>query len=218
MSNNKCNLHLYLGKKDYEILNWKQSIPPRCFKFYIEQILLSYINGYPIALPSCKNFRNSVELKTKPIHIVLENDQIIDFLSKLDNGQKSKVIKEIILYYIRESESKYYVNNGNKSKKSKTPKPSVSVKTSNIKKESTNVVIDVSAQTKDKSIVETVTKNTTIFVDEAVQQKETVAETIQEPKINDKKVIKAPINTESKPQEKKNNPMMQALFKMSGDE
>ena len=95
-NNEKCNFHLYLGKKDYEILVWKNSLPPKCFKYFVEQILLSHINGYPIILPPTNN--EIVEVKSSPIHIVIENKQIIKFLSTITSGDKSKKIKENLTF------------------------------------------------------------------------------------------------------------------------
>ena len=89
MSKNKCNFHLYLGKKDYEILQWKNSLPPKCFKYFVEQILLSYINGYKIMLPPIQAQKN-IEFKSMPIHIVIQNEQIASFLSQLNSGEKAK--------------------------------------------------------------------------------------------------------------------------------
>ena len=202
--NNKCNFHLYLGKKDFEILSWKASLPPKCFKFYVEQILLSYINGYQIMLPFGNN-SCEVELKSTPIHIVIENEQIINFISQIDNGQKSKIIKEIILYYVRESRNTIFVSNGKKNKKQKSPQPSVSIKVSKIKQQRQTISVQKVAE--DVKSIE--------------KPKEVISENtnIKEVSRNDDNIIKAPINNEPKQTEKKNNnPMMQALFKMSGDE
>lgn len=204
MENNKCNFHLYLGKKDFEILSWKSSLPPKCFKFYVEQILLSYINGYQIMLPFGSN-NSEVELKSMPIHIVIENEQIINFISQIDAGQKSKVIKEIILYYVRESRNTVFVSNGKKNKKQKSPQPSVSVKVNKTKPQQKQIIS-----------VQKVVENTHIE-----KQKKDVSESINIQKTSqiDNNIIKAPINNEIKqPEKKNNNPMLQALFKMSGDE
>lgn len=204
MENNKCNFHLYLGKKDFEILSWKSSLPPKCFKFYVEQILLSYINGYQIMLPFGSN-NSEVELKSMPIHIVIENEQIINFISQIDAGQKSKVIKEIILYYVRESRNTIFVSNGKKNKKQKSPQPSVSVKVNKTKPQQKQIIS-----------VQKVVEDTNI---EKPQKDVSENISIQKTSQMDNNIIKAPINNEIKQLEKKNNnPMLQALFKMSGDE
>lgn len=203
MSNksDECNFHLYLGKKDYEILSWKNSLPPKCFKFYVEQILLSHINGYSIVLPPSKDIH--IECTSKPIHIVIKNEQVIEFLAHIDSGQKSKVVKDIILFYIRESRNFFYISSNKKSKKNKMSFTPPSIVKSQYKKnrlQSTSVTKTV------KKLPETTESSSVVS-----------APTPQTFESND--VIKAPIKENSTTQQKNSqNPLLQALFKMSGDE
>ena len=208
MNENKCNFHLYLGKKDYEILQWKNSLPPKCFKYFVEQILLSYINGYKIMLPPIQAQKN-IEFKSMPIHIVIQNEQIASFLSQLNSGEKSKIVKEIILFYIREAQDNAFVSSGKKKKKN--VQPSVSVDVKKIPKEKPKTInLTTPVQTKpvvsqpiEKEIKEPIKPNVNIAIPVSVNKPvESVAE---QSKTEERK------NT-------KNNPMMQALFKMSGDE
>lgn len=201
MSENKCNFHLYLGKKDYEILQWKNSLPPKCFKYFVEQILLSHINGYKIMLPPIQK-QSSIEFKSTPIHIVVENEQIIAFLSQLDAGEKSKVVKEIILFYIRETQDNVFVSSGKKKKKN--PQPTVSVDIKKIPKEKPKTVDIPVAK---KQVVEE--KDNTIKPNVSISLPSS-------PKVSEPATQSQPKAEERKPA--KNNPMMQALFKMSGDE
>jgi len=210
MSENKCNFHLYLGKKDYEILQWKNSLPPKCFKYFVEQILLSYINGYKIMLPPIQAQKN-IEFKSMPIHIVIQNEQIASFLSQLNSGEKSKIVKEIILFYIREAQDNAFVSSGKKKKKN--IQPSVSVDVKKIPKEKPKIV-NVSTPVQNKPV--------------ASQPTERETKEIIKPNVNisiptptSKPVESATVVEQSKTEERKpakNNPMMQALFKMSGDE
>ena len=201
----KCNFHLYLGKKDYEILSWKNSLPPKCFKFYVEQILLSHINGYEIMMPQVNII--SAQFKTTPIHIVIENEQIVDFLSKIDIGQKSKIIKEILLFYIREARHSIYVSSNKKNKKQNTPMPSVFVKTKKRPSSSTTVVVETKKNNTEKVVVSEKTDNQ--------NSKEVLP---VKPKVDDN-IIKSPIvENKEVPVKSNSNPMLQALFKMSGDE
>lgn len=209
MSENKCNFHLYLGKKDYEILQWKNSLPPKCFKYFVEQILLSYINGYKIMLPPIQAQKN-IEFKSMPIHIVIQNEQIASFLSQLNSGEKSKIVKEIILFYIREAQDNAFVSSGKKKKKN--IQPSVSVDVKKIPKEKPKTVSvstpvqnkPVAAQPVEKEVKEIIKPNVNISI--PTSSNKPVENT----------VIEQPRTEERKPA--KNNPMMQALFKMSGDE
>lgn len=209
MSENKCNFHLYLGKKDYEILQWKNSLPPKCFKYFVEQILLSYINGYKIMLPPIQAQKN-IEFKSMPIHIVIQNEQIASFLSQLNSGEKSKIVKEIILFYIREAQDNAFVSSGKKKKKN--IQPSVSVDVKKIPKEKPKTInIATPAQTKpvapqpvEKEIKETIKPNVNISIPTS-SNKPVGSTVVEQPKTEERKPAK-------------NNPMMQALFKMSGDE
>jgi predicted DNA-binding protein len=200
----KINFHLYLGKKDYEILVWKNSLPPKCFKYFVEQILLSHINGYKIILPPILIEENSNIVTGKPIHIVTENRQIIDFLSKIENGDKSKFVKEIILYYIRESRDSFMVSDNKKKKKKTTSTPQYFTKP-----ESTN------SRSNDK-------KDRDINIGQNIKQNNTVMQQLQKPvtqitqsTTSETELIK---ETEQKQKVSNKSPMMQALFKMSGDE
>ena len=196
----KMNFHLYLGKKDYEILVWKNSLPPKCFKFFVEQILLSHINGYDIVLPPVKYEIDEENVKQgRPVHLVIENKQIINFLTQIETGDKSKLVKEILLFYIRESRENFFVSDGKKKKKKSPVQQPRYVKQQNV-----NV-----AQTTSTKKVE---KQHTPIIKEESPEIPIVAEI-------EKTVVTPPIN--DIPKEKNNgtkNPMMQALFKMSGDE
>ena len=188
----KMNFHLYLGKKDYEILVWKNSLPPKCFKYFVEQILLSHINGHKILLPpmTLDGIEDSM-LIGKPIHIVTENKQIISFLNKIECGDKSKLVKEILLYYIRESRDFIPVADSKKKKK---------------KHNSQQITSRTSQNTRENAEQ----REVQTFI--SAKQTETTEDSIKS-----KDVIIPPIS--DKPKEKNNkNPMMQALFKMSGDE
>lgn len=199
-NNEKCNFHLYLGKKDYEILLWKNSLPPKCFKYFVEQILLSHINGYPIILPPFND--EIVKVKCSPIHIVIENKQIISFLSTLNSGDKSKKVKEIILFYIRTSRAGQTVSPTKKKKKIPPVVAPIIAKQKPPKK-------------KDRGISDNNNHNVL-----QIEQHETQAMQQNRIEITEEEgsgIIKAPIVTAPKPTTPK-NPMMQALFKMSGDD
>ena len=210
MNENKCNFHLYLGKKDYEILQWKNSLPPKCFKYFVEQILLSYINGYKIMLPPIQAQKN-IEFKSMPIHIVIQNEQIASFLSQLNSGEKSKIVKEIILFYIREAQDNAFVSSGKKKKKN--IQPSVSVDVKKIPKEKPkNVNISTPVQNKtiasqpaEKETKEIIKPNVNISIPTPASKPVESTTVVEQPKTEERKPAK-------------NNPMMQALFKMSGDE
>ena len=198
-NNEKCNFHLYLGKKDYEILVWKNSLPPKCFKYFVEQILLSHINGYPIILPPTNN--EIVEAKSSPIHIVIENKQIIKFLSTITSGDKSKKIKEILLFYIRASRSGQAISSTKKKRKTAPISTSINIPSKNQKKK------EVASNISKHNIVPSVQQETNM-----VQQGKNEPQ-----KEENDGIIKAPIVAAPKPSIPK-NPMMQALFKMSGDD
>ena len=201
----KCNFHLYLGKKDYEILSWKNSLPPKCFKFYVEQILLSHINGYEIMMPQVSI--NVAQFKSTPIHIVIENEQIIDFLSKIDIGQKSKIIKEILLFYIREARHNIYVSSNKKGKKQNNPMPSVFVKAKKKISPPTTVVVETKTNNVEKVITSPKTNNPPNNDNLPIKSK------------IDDNIIKSPIvENKELPAKSNSNPMLRALFKMSGDE
>lgn len=204
MSNSKCNFHLYLGKKDYEILQWKNSLPPKCFKYFVEQILLSYINGYKIMLPPIQE-HILVEPKSKPIHIVIVNEQIASFLSQLNAGEKSKTVKEIVLFYIREAQDSQFVSSNKKKKKRKPPQPSISVDINKIKKER---IIDKEIPV----VIEQ--KDTNIKPNINIPLPQPTTKPVEAQSVNKNEQQKAELP--KKPA--KQNPMMQALFKMSGDE
>ncbi len=209
MSENKCNFHLYLGKKDYEILQWKNSLPPKCFKYFVEQILLSYINGYKIMLPPIQAQKN-IEFKSMPIHIVIQNEQIASFLSQLNSGEKSKIVKEIILFYIREAQDNAFVSSGKKKKKNIQPSVSVDVKKIPKEKPKTVSILTpvqdkpIVSQPVEKEIKETIKPNVNISIPTS-SSKSVNSTTAEQPKTEERKPAKS-------------NPMMQALFKMSGDE
>lgn len=209
MSENKCNFHLYLGKKDYEILQWKNSLPPKCFKYFVEQILLSYINGYKIMLPPIQAQKN-IEFKSMPIHIVIQNEQIASFLSQLNSGEKSKIVKEIILFYIREAQDNAFVSSGKKKKKN--IQPSVSVDVKKIPKEKSKTV-NVITPVQDNPVV---SKPVEKEVKESIKPNVNISIPTPPNKPIGDTVVEQPKTEERKPT--KNNPMMQALFKMSGDE
>ena len=209
MSENKCNFHLYLGKKDYEILQWKNSLPPKCFKYFVEQILLSYINGYKIMLPPIQAQKN-IEFKSMPIHIVIQNEQIASFLSQLNSGEKSKIVKEIFLFYFREAQDNAFVSSGKKKKKNIQPSVSVDIKKIPKEKPKTVGILTpvqdkpVVSQPVEKEVKETIKPNVNISIP-TPSRKPVESTTVEQPKTEERKSAK-------------NNPMMQALFKMSGDE
>jgi hypothetical protein len=166
----------------------------------VEQILLSHINGYSILLPPI-NYEIAEEtvLDGKPIHIVTDNQQIIDFLSNIDNGEKSKLVKEILLFYIRESRDVVLLSDGKKKRK-KQISPQSLPKTKPRKK---------SFNTPSAEEKESFTKK-----QDNTEEKNNSKKGVE----TEKEVVIPPIN--EKPKEKNNSksPMMQALFKMSGDE
>lgn len=211
----KCNFHLYLGKKDYEILLWKNSLPPKCFKFYVEQILLSYINGYKIALPPAVN-KKSVTIKYAPVHIIITNEQVAEFLNNINSGDKSKAIKEIILYYIRESQDAQFVGANKKNKKKQTP-PSYQTPSKNTKPTTVTVSTQSAANTNKPAIEVQLTREPLKVNDNKTQNKNNKKENAS-PEIKENKPIdnQKEETIENKPT--KNNPMLQSLFRMSGDE
>ena len=195
MDKHSINFHLYLGKKDYEILQWKNSLPPKCFKYFVEQILLSHINGYKIMLPRTHE-QVEIEPKYTPIHMIITNEQIISFLERQSSGERSKNVKEILLFYIREAQD-------------------VALVSSNKKKKKTFVVPPQSPKIVSRSLptVAEPVKHTNEAVKgkaDVKEKKATVMQSVSEPKPEVASTVsKTPA---------KNNPMMQALFKMSGDE
>ena len=195
MDKNSINFHLYLGKKDYEILQWKNSLPPKCFKYFVEQILLSHINGYKIMLPRTHE-QVEIEPKYTPIHMIITNEQIISFLEQQSSGERSKNVKEILLFYIREAQDMALVSSNKKKRKTIVAPPQQPK------------IVSRSLPT----VAETI-KHTTKPAQEkhdVKEEKGTVAQSVPEAK---SEVAPAVSRTPTK-----NNPMMQALFKMSGDE
>lgn len=210
MSKNRkesCNLHLYLGKKDLEILRWKESLPPRCFKYYMEQILLSYVTGQKIMIPAIKE--GKTEPSIRPIHLVITNKTIIEFLEQFDNGEKSKSIKEILNYYIREAKDGQYISRGKKAKKAQAPIYEVP---QNIQTQSEHQ--NKKPVSKQVEKVQPSNHNNSDNNDTKSSKPNVPQITVEKPKAkdntskNEKK--QQPVDTK--------NPMVQALFRMSGDE
>ena len=197
-----CNLHLYLGKKDLEILRWKESLPPRCFKYYMEQILLSYITGQKVMIPTIKE--GKTEPAICPIHLVITNKTIISFLEQFDKGEKSKSIKDILIYYILEAKDGQYISRGKKAKKTQVPV----YETPNFIPEKKEPNINNRQKPKDDTH-----KQHSDNKPKQPQKQNTPQITVEQ-----KKTPENTQNVKKQPTVDTNSPMMKALFKMSGDE
>lgn len=195
MDKHSINFHLYLGKKDYEILQWKNSLPPKCFKYFVEQILLSHINGYKIMLPRTHE-QVEIEPKYTPIHMIITNEQIISFLEQQSSGERSKNVKEILLFYIREAQDMALVSSNKKKKKTVVALPQPPKIASRPLPTVAEPIKHPTETAKEKTNIK---EEKIVVIQSAAESKHEATTTVN----------KTPA---------KNNPMMQALFKMSGDE